>query len=300
MIKTMNRELKRHVHIRKYRLDVTSRRNAGFTLVEAMISMLIMSLLLTGTIELFIASARTTVKTQAEANATIDAARAMHNLIEYAREAHWMALPTEDLPGTFTPMFTGIPGYTAASYYQTTDGTSTIDTGLLLTFPGYKSGASPVTVNLSSGTVALNGASNAEVYDRSQDGPQVLVYRSDTNGVPDPSAGTCLWEYSLSDGGATYNQAIIKSVASAANAVQFVRPTDTSNDPLPFQIEMKIVSGYYSLEVGQQTNEQSNGEHTSQLTGMCVLMRDHEMDGSHEPTVSSIGDVAIGNHWIPD
>jgi type II secretory pathway pseudopilin PulG len=271
----------------------------GFTLLEAGIAFTIMSMILLGSMTLYISASRYTVRTQAETFATYDAGTAMQKLIDQAREAHWLALPEENLPGTSTSMFTGYPGYSGLSNYQSTDNGTTIDTAVMLTFPLSRTGSGVITVNNSAGnTVSLSSGGTGASYDRNYDGSAILVYRSDKNGVPSPTTGTYLWEYSLSDSGASVNQPLIRSVASVPNGVEFVRPTDSAGNVLPYQVQIKVVSGFYSPIDGVQTNEETNGLYTSSLTGMCVLMRDHEEDGAHEPLVPAPGDTVTGNHWI--
>lgn len=281
-------------------LCISRRRNAqnGFTVFELMITIGIISLLMLGTMDLYVGASRFTMRTQAEVFATYDAGTAMYQLIDQAREAQWLALPGETTPGGST-MFQGLTSYPSVANYQTTDQSRTIETAMMLVFPASRTGASAMTVNLGTGSTTLTGTS--AVYDRNLTDDKLLIYRSDANGVPNPSSGTMLWIYSLSDNGATYNRAIIKSIATTPAAVEFVRPTDSSNNILPYQVQIKVISGFYSPIYGHQTNEETNALYTSQLTGMCVLMRDHEQDGSHEPhTGSTTNTIGVGNHWLSE
>ena len=59
---------------------------------------------------------------------------------------------------------------------------------------------------------------------------------------------------------------------------------------------MKIVSSYYSQVGGQQTNEQTNGSNTSQLSGKCVLMRDYSNSQATGGTNDSITNNAFRYH----
>ena len=127
-----------------------------------------------------------------------------------------------------------------------------------------------------------------------------LIYRGDPDGTPDadplaagnpnPKAGTYLWQYRVPDNDASFNiakypanlTALCKSVATASNAVQFVRPSYGAIAQ-PNQMEIKVISSYYSPINGQQTNEETAGATASQLNGKCVFMRDH-FNGSTPPT----------------
>lgn len=99
--------------------------------------------------------------------------------------------------------------------------------------------------------------------------------------TPDSAAGPYLWQYTL-PADSSFNTALYppivlcKSLSTAPDAVQFVRPYYVA-DALPeqTQLEIKLISSYYSPINGQQTSEEGTGASSSQLTGKCVFMRDH-------------------------
>ena len=78
-----------------------------------------------------------------------------------------------------------------------------------------------------------------------------------------------------------------------------MRPTNGATHPLvlPYQVEAKIISSYYSPIGGQQTNEASNGTNQTALSGKCVLMRDHDSGGSHDPGSTTTTTATSGSHW---
>jgi len=290
-----------------------SRRMAqrGFTLLEMMIAVSLMGLLFTGVMDLFIASTRTTVRTQAQIYATNDAANSIQNVIGQLREAQSFALPTSQTNGQAEEGWITLAG-TNLGQFSTTYNTETINTAIQLTTPpaltpaanGYtQAGVTQIQVQNANGTVSIpsqpyqNNGSSAKA---------VLIYRGDPNGTPDPDptgsavakAGTYLWEYTIPANQAFTLDiadpnpllrnpvALCKSVATAPNAVQLVRPV-YSNVPQPWQVELKIISGYYSPINGTETMEGGNG--ISQLSGKCVYMRDHNPTGAppHAGTQSS-------------
>ena len=124
-----------------------------------------------------------------------------------------------------------------------------------------------------------------------------LIYRGDPDGTPDPDptgnpnpkAGTYLWQYTVPPTDASFNPTkypnnlavICKSVATVPNAVQFVRPSYGSIAEVN-QVEIKIISSYYSPINGRQTSEEGNGAASSQLSGKCVYMRNHCTAGSQQ------------------
>lgn len=150
--------------------------------------------------------------------------------------------------------------------------------------------AAPVT-NQAPGGLGVNGSA---VY---------LIYRGDPDGTPDanptgspiPNAGTYLWQYRVPDNDAAFNAVkyaanltvLCKSVATAPNAVQFVRPS-YGTVAQPNQVEIKVISSYYSPINGQQTSEETAGATASQLNGKCVFMRDH-FSGSNPQAPSNTG-----------
>jgi prepilin-type N-terminal cleavage/methylation domain-containing protein len=272
-------------HVRTIIGGARRSRTRGFTLLEVMIAVPLAAMLLMGTIGLFTISTQTLAKTSADVFASADASNSIEHVIDLTREAQSFALPTEN---TFV-----LPANYSLNNLSTVDAGETIDTAIELNLPptlvpsnvGYQAGdPAQISVMNSSGTILTvtpipyfhDGASTAGV----------LIYRGDPNGAPDanPSgsnvvnAGTYLWECSVTGGMAATPTALCKSIAAAANAVQFVRPTsnpDGTGTPEPYQVEVKIVSAYYSPINSQQTNEETNGSQVSQLTGKCVYMRDH-------------------------
>ena len=92
--------------------------------------------------------------------------------------------------------------------------------------------------------------------------------------------------------GAAPADRLCKTLSLSPNAVQFVRPT-YAGVPEPNQVEIKIISGYYSPINGQQTNEEGNGASSSQFVGKCVYMRDHQ------PGATAAGGRTDQQHALP-
>jgi prepilin-type N-terminal cleavage/methylation domain-containing protein len=275
------------VELTSHRRTRFRRRTDGFTLIEASISIAIMSLLLLGTVNLFINASRMAVDGMAQVYATNDAANTLQQLVQSTREAYNFALA--DDPTDFAAP-NGIPASSYTSDFTTTNTSSgtpeTIYTGMLITFPP---SAPATSVLLKAGAPSMTTFSqgnNDPLYYRSPTGSsaigsQILYYRSDTQGNPSPASGSCLWEYSINDNGATFNQALIKTIApDIDNAVQFVRPLTTANAVIPNEVEIKIICSSYSAINGAATNEATNGKRTTTLNGKCVLMRDANLSPS--------------------
>lgn len=258
------------------------RHQRGFTLVEMMVALPLAALLLLGTISLYIMALRLGSKTSAELVTTQDAANAIQQVVEMTREAQVFTLPDET---GFTPP----TGYSTNDFQATLNG-ATVFTGVELTMPpmlqpsdiGYTDSslkyitvknasgndlpAEPQTTSLPFAPYLCTGAAS-QFY---------LIYRSNADGTPNPTTGNYLWEKSLGNTSPPVNSALCRTIASGTpNAVQFVRPVDAGGNTLPYQMEIKIVSGAYSPINGVQTSEEGNGTYTSKLVGKCVLMRDH-------------------------
>jgi type II secretory pathway pseudopilin PulG len=275
------------------------RTTCAFTLIETMVSLLIMGFLMLGSMDMYINSLRMASRSTAEVFASQDAAVAMRNIEDQVRESLWLALPnTGDAADTngelfFTEELANIPslsGYTTTNFMSTaSSGGYTADTGLFLAYPSYND--VPLFSTTSNGN--RNGQSYGiavpyHMYTRiGANNGGVLIYRSDSNGTPDPTAGQYLWEVSTGANPAI-NRSLISSVDTTTwDAVQFERPINGTT-AYDWEVEIKVTSGYYSAINGQQTNESTNGTSTTQLVGRCVAMRDHAPGNDvHKPNYPS-------------
>lgn len=231
-----------------------------------------MGLILVCVMGMFILISRNSIASQSLSEASIDSARATALIINGIRTSGVISLPGDQ-------DFQCQSGYTAQSY-QTTYQSSPVYAAITLWFPAAGS------------SIKFPGASSSySVMNRTNVGNSILFYRSDSQGKPAPSSGTCLWAYG-SMNGAAYNQAIITSVASAANAVQFVRP----NVSFSSEIAIKIVSSYYSPIHNASSDEATNGQLSTTLTGKCVMSRD-VYTGTNSAISQSTTGMVSGGHW---
>ena len=259
------------------------RRQGGYGLLEMVISIAIMSLVFLGATFLLDTSARTAARTQAQIYASGDAANSIQSVVSVLREADSFTLPVGQAAGVAETGWIVPSGTTATQFYATLSGQA-FATAVEITAPGpltpayngYKAGVTDISVQSSSGAALVlnpNKAPYAQTpyYNGAVGTTTSLIYRGDPDGTPDADptnspvagAGTCLWQYKLLPDGTrdpvnNPNVKLCKSVASASNAVQFVRPV-FANAASANQVEVKIISGYYSPINGQQTNEEGNG-----------------------------------------
>ena len=261
----------------------------GMTLVETIFGVVIASLLMLGTLNLYMTSATTTLTVGAQIAAGQDASNAVQQIIQATREAQSFSLPNE-LPSA-GGAFVVPTGFTAGSLQTTLNGEN-IYTALEIVQPP------TMAVTVANGAGLALAVAPAPLNRDGTSAATLLFYRADAGGVADAAAGQYLWAYSVQDGGASVNRAICKSVdTNTPNAVQFVRPyVGSPAVPQPYDVEVKVVSGYYSLTNGQQTSEETNGSNTSQISGKCVLMRDHANNVATGGTNESTNNNAFRFH----
>ena len=243
---------------------------------------------------LFLSATRSSLRATSEASASQDSANALQRVIDRAREARSVSLPSEGSVNA--------PGGAAASSFTTTmSNGEVINAALQLNMPASTS----ITVKNGLGTsIALTQ------YDRTANSASVLFYRGDpvpagspanTPGAPNASQGACLWEYDTPSHKALTLCRTIDT--KTPNAVQFVRPLATQVNgatPSATQVEIKIVSGVSNLlangSQSVQTNEATGGTDTSALTGKCVLMRNHGSDPIPSTASTLVTDHAFQPH----
>jgi type II secretory pathway pseudopilin PulG len=290
-------------------MQVTKRKRArGFTMVEALLAMSLMGLLGSGAVSLFLAATRLSLKSGAQTSAGLEAANALEYVIEQTREAQSFSLANEltNNGGAFI-----VPGGRAASDFQTTmtstiggvTSTENIYTAMELALPPSQT----VTVKDTSGSdKAVVDNNNSTPIDRAGTSTStLLIYRGDPDGTPDSdptgsavaNAGTYLWVYTMPS---THlfdlvnhpPRALCKSIAVSPNAVQFIRPF-VGGSAAQYQVQIKIISGYYSAINGTQTSEATDGSQVSQLSGKCALMRNH----SNNPATDGTNQNTLNNAW---
>lgn len=246
------------------RKNRTPSASAAFTLVETMVSVAIGAILLTGTMNLYLATLRTSSRTVAQVSSTERASVTIAKIVDISRECYNLALPTDS--SGFTVPLAG----TSASNYQTTDGSAA---ALQLTAPS--TGA--ISVSNSAGTTKTAGTDFPVTYVHAA-GPTLTLYRSDGAGNPAPNTGQYLWEVGTPPGESALaaggkKMAVLAETASIAaatsDAVTFVRaPGSTAGVPA---VAIHVIASDYSAVNSSQSNESTS----TQIVGKCVLLRNH-------------------------
>ncbi len=272
----------------QWRKPARRKSQQGLTLIEVTIATALTLLLFFGALDLYLASARLSLNTASACYAITDGANAVQHTIRDTEEARWLALPGEN--GWTSP------GGAPAGAFQTTDGGTTIATGVQLVSPA----TAVVSVQSRSGSVLSVAPS---LYDRTQDAAPaspLWIYRANRDGTPNAAAGACLWIYGT-ERGQLVSKALISSLSpTLANAVKFARPQTTASARLPYQLQISLVSTYYSPLQQAQTSEINATAQETYVVGKCVLLRDHEMNFDHEPNSTASYGAANAPVWRSD
>jgi hypothetical protein len=244
-------------------LDRRHHATRGYTLVEVLIGTALALMVMLAGATLYGTGFALAAKSGAQIASAESASAALNHTCEDTREAFAFALP-DDASG-FTP-----PQSYSVSQFETTVSGNNIDTGIELEY------GNPMNVSVltSSGSTAVLTNQPTD-----QTTSQTLwIYRADSNGLPNASSGQYLWIYGQ-EFGATVNRPLSRlfdtslAASSLANAVAFSRPLDNASPQaiIPYEVQMQIVSGYYSPTGGTQTSV--NGG--TQFVSECVLQRNH-------------------------
>lgn len=225
--------------------------------METMIAVVLMGLILGGTMDLFLTTTRTTASTQARLTATLTAANAMQRVMNDAREAQSVDISAR----TFNSKSTDAP-----------DGTHA---GMTLTYPP---AMADTAVTLTTGTYTLSATNSPSdaLYNRATAGTTTLsIYRADSDGTADPTAGQYLWVVGTEPGHtaiAAPGRSIARladtaTVAAAiSDAVRFTQPNAYNLN----EVEIRLVGSAYSPINKDQTSESTG---TTELTAKAVLLR---------------------------
>jgi prepilin-type N-terminal cleavage/methylation domain-containing protein len=261
----------------------------GFTLVEMMVSLGIMTVLFIGVMDLIVTSLRLESRTTAETDSAQNSLIAIKHISNVSREALWLSLPAQTTPslpdngqfdtGLANVANSGIPNnptrfnsYTDSTFISTdpTD-TYTCISGMYIAFP-----ASDTTDQVyNSSHTAIAAVPSGNLYNRlNTSSTFLLIYRSDSAGIPAPSNGSYLWEVGT-DNGVSVNRAIIRDIdTSSWNAVEFDRPVN-GTQYVNNEVDVKVTCGEYSIVNGVQSSDSTNGTNTTQLVGRCVSLRNY-------------------------
>ncbi len=247
----------------------------GYTLVEVMASVMILSLLMAGVIGMFLAMLRIGGSVTGSVNASLDARSAIQRITGDLREARRFSLQDN-------------------AAYDATDANNNVVaiTAIQMTFPAARATVTVAKDVNANATAALPGPNAGALWDQN-DGSALLFYRANwkqpdgADGTPNPNSGNCLWE-SGTENGVAVNGPIVKTIAPTPNAVQFIQPYIPGSSPatpIPNEIKIKLTTSSYDPVHGAASSDSAAGGVT-QLTGDCVFLRDHDPSGTSSSTAN--------------
>ena len=235
-----------------------------------MVGLSILSMLLLGTVSVFLLMLRLSGSVMGASLSSTDASNAVQRITGDLREAN-----------SFTLLDDGAHDGVDANG-------NTVVTGLTITFPkAYVSTSSDGTVHYTTGAGASKGPLTGTdvpynvTTQTDANSSTVSFYRANyqqangADGTPNPVSGKCLWITGTENGVALTPGPVIKTVAPTADAVQFIVPRQPDGvTPIMNEVEIKIVSGQYDPIHGTVSSDSAAGGATA-LTGECVYLRDH-------------------------
>lgn len=276
-------------------------RQRGFTMLEMIISVGLLSLLLVSVLGIYTQMMRLCASISAAALVSADASTAVQRVTGSLREAQNFELM--DSGG-------GVDGASFGTTYDAVDpstGAVVCVTGIRLFSPavfqsqstpppGTPQGTVGITINGRAGVTALTGTTAP--WDHNGAGTTLDIFRASykqknpdgsamPDGTPRPSDGACLWmtgtEHGVNLGTLPKNtlpgRPIVKDIAAVPNAVQFFQPltnpADPASPPMPNAVQIKIACGQFDLTHNGATSSDAAFGGVSQLSGQCVYMRDH-------------------------
>ena len=244
-------------------------RRRGFTLLETLISVSIFTIIIGGTTALLVMLLRMCNNLSAGTVASVDASLALGRITQGIRQAQDFQLMDG---GAFNTTYNAVNPSNASQIAIT---------GIRVSAPAFAA-TTTIDVGGSSGTSAPLSGTNA-LYNQEAPGTTLDFFRSDKNGNPAPTTGTCLWMRGT-ENGQTINRALVKSVAPTWNAVQFITPyMPDGTTPIKNVVTIKLTCSYYSRINGNASSDTGKGGVT-QLTGECVYLRNHSTNGTTAST----------------
>ncbi len=248
-----------------------------------MVSFSILILLGAGIMTLYVNIVATSSRVTASAYTAMDAAKAVDRLSLTLREARRFEFMDNGTTGPVPYQSTNMgnnPNYSAT--ISGTAGAGTIVTGIHIVQPAALSNVSLSVPTVSGYTsTAMSGAK--ALVDYRTDGTFLDVYRSDRQGHPAPTTGTCLWIRGTLNGDTvrTDSQAdttkgidgkpLVDDIATWAGAVQFVQGQTN-------EVRIKIVTGK-TYGVGKKLTSDSSKGGVTGLTAADVYLRNHDPSG---------------------
>jgi prepilin-type N-terminal cleavage/methylation domain-containing protein len=216
----------------------TNKIRQGFSLIEVVVALTIVSGIFLGTMLLFTGAAKTNAKVLAGVETATTANLGMEVLQNILVEGYRYWVPTDvDWDGA---------ALGPATNYIADDGLGkTTSTAMYIALPAQAN----YEIKAPDGTDITTGT----MPDRTGAGTihsTMLIFRGDPDGQSNKQAGTCLWLWYFEDGAITSKRLLVKNLATEWNAVQLIRPVSETK-----RILIKLTTSQFSPVLAQQGNE---------------------------------------------
>ncbi|MBC8103598.1 MAG: hypothetical protein H7Z41_13560 [Cytophagales bacterium] len=269
-------------------------RQMGHSLLETTVAMTIVSLLLIGSMTLYLTAARTTTKTQNQTFASTDGALAAQQVAEYAREAYRAITPDTNSPlypfdldsASFKTAFPPgkYSGLTIDDFRYKRADNSVVNTGVQLVFRQVlRDQAHLVNPGDPVAPLVLNRSGNptsVPAYDYSSGSTSatemLYLYRARKDGRPDTKAtGNWLWVRGVFNGQAiakpvlalTYQNTLPLKAGVLPEVVAFVAPDSSPS------LEFTVAASQYGGPRGQVSSDTTDGASEPQTATRYVALR---------------------------
>ena len=241
----------------------------GLTLLEVVVTLLLMSLIFLVTTQLFLTTGRTVGKMRAMTDTSRSAGLVTQWLDIELHEAYGVILPDDTNPPWDAAQL-GATSLLRSTNPGEANWSANLNTGIFILYAPTGAatvmGASGNTLVMSGGNIPVNrGAVNIT--------RTALVFRGNRDGTANPDYGSCLWVWRYESGVRTETRLLTDEISTAWNAVYFRRHSTTER-----AIQAKIVCGEKAFIYGEQTSERTDGKgKVTELAGRVIYMANTAM-----------------------
>ena len=231
-------------------------KRTGFSLLEVVVTLTIISGIFLGAMLLFTGAARTNAKVMAGVETASTANLGMEVLQNVLVEGYRYWVPSD------SDWDAGSLG-AAVNYISGDELGHTTCTAMYIALPAQTN----YIVNAPDGT-AITTTSLPDRTGATAIHNTILIFRGDANGNANTLSGTYLWLWYFEDGNITQKRMLVKNLSTEWNAVQLTRPVGATN-----LVKVKLTTSQYSRILGIQGNENTgNGKAVTELASRIFTL----------------------------
>lgn len=206
------------------------RRRRAFTSLELLVATVLGTLVIVGAVLLFLSGVRLSMGMQASSHTLRNGSSSVERMRLSLEEATAVTLPDDSAPHALWPQTALGP----TSNYLTAWGGRQVSTAVFASQLGTR------TLRLRTDASTLQ---NLAIPLRSVVNRGVLIYRGNTDGTPNPSSGTFLWQWSYEDGVIVRKTVLYRKLSSRPEAVAFRRGS-TSGQVMRYRLLLAEKDSY--------------------------------------------------------